>query len=202
MIKDIIFDFGQVLVKFDPMYMTSFYVDSSEDCKTVSDVVFDRVYWDRLDAGTIAYAEMTADFEKRLPKHLLEGAEKALVNWMDHLPEIEGMRELLERLRVLPDTRLFLLSNISREFADRSGDIDILKYFDGCVFSATCGSTKPNKEIFAHLCEKYGISPESAVFIEDSAKNVNGARAFGIKAVLFENAEQTERELKCLGVFK
>ena len=47
MFKNIIFDFGQVLVRFDPYYMTSVYISDENDIKSVCEVVFDRLYWDR-----------------------------------------------------------------------------------------------------------------------------------------------------------
>ncbi len=200
MIKDIIFDFGQVLVSFEPLYMTAFYVDNEKDRNTVAEAVFDRKYWDRLDDGTITYGEIISDFKTRLPERLWAGAEAALVNWIDHLPEIDGMREILKKIKAMPGVRLFLLSNISREFAERSGEIPILEFFDGCVFSATCGYTKPKREIFEHICEKFDISPESAVFIDDSAKNIKGARDFGLNAVLFEGAEKLISVLNEMGV--
>ena len=56
---------------------------------------------------------------------------------------------------------------------------------------------KPNKDIFEHLLNKYGLHAEDCVFIDDSEKNVNGARAAGIKAILFTgDAEKLREELK------
>ena len=57
MIKNVVFDFGQVLVHFDPKYMTEQYVKNTEDAKLVEEVVFDRMYWDKLDLGTISNEE-------------------------------------------------------------------------------------------------------------------------------------------------
>ena len=58
MIKNIIFDFGQVLVKFDPEYMTEKYVTDFSDSKLLQKTVFDRIYWDKLDLGTISDEEL------------------------------------------------------------------------------------------------------------------------------------------------
>ena len=58
MYKNFIFDFGQVIVKFEPEYMTSAYVKNAEDVKLVKDIAFDRLYWDKLDAGIITDEEV------------------------------------------------------------------------------------------------------------------------------------------------
>ncbi len=202
MIMYVVFDFGQVLVKYDPMYMTSFYVDNEADCKTVSDVVFDRKYWDRLDEGTIEYPEMIEDFKKRLPERLWKSAEQSLYHWTEHLPEIEGMRDLIMRLNKTPEILVYVVSNISREFAEEyyAHKIPILNIVCGCIFSAVCGYVKPQKEIFYLLAKRFDVSLHEAVFIDDNPNNLKGAAAANMKTILFESAEQVERELKALGV--
>ena len=71
MYKNIIIDFGQVIVHFDPLYMTSRYINDKADIDLVSEVVFDRLYWDRLDDGTITDDEVKTEICKRLPERLL-----------------------------------------------------------------------------------------------------------------------------------
>ena len=62
MIKNVVFDFGQVLVRFEPSYMVGQYVSDPIDAKLLEEVVFDRLYWDRLDAGTISNEEVIAEW--------------------------------------------------------------------------------------------------------------------------------------------
>ena len=70
MLKNVVFDFGQVLVKFEPEYMCGVYVDNEDDLKLIANVLFDRLYWDRLDAGTIEDEEVISEAKKRLPEKL------------------------------------------------------------------------------------------------------------------------------------
>lgn len=198
MIKNVIFDFGQVLVRFEPEYMCSLYTDSTEDIKLLSEVVFDRIYWDRLDAGTIENEEFFASIEKRLPKRLHETAKKVYLNWINTLPEIPGMRDVIALCREL-GFGVYLLSNISREFAARYREIPILSLVDGCVFSSTCGYVKPDARIFAHIVEKFGLDKESTLFVDDNINNINGATSFGLKAYHFDgDAEKLYSYLKSL----
>ena len=196
MIKNVIFDFGQVLVRFDPIYMTSKYVKNKDDIKTVADVVFDRLYWDKLDKGTIEDEQVIAAAKSRLPEHLHKAAEATYYNWIYNIPEIDGMRALVRRLKEEKCVRIFVLSDISRYFAQHADEIPILSYVDGCVFSAVCGFVKPSREIFEHLCLKHGIDPCESVFIDDKPCNVAGAEMLGMKGYVFDgDAQRLERFL-------
>lgn len=186
MIQNVVFDFGQVMVRFDPLYMAGQYASDPDDVRLLAAVVFDRVYWDPLDAGTISDGEVLAACRARLPERLWDVADKVYYNWIYHLPEIEGMRELVRHVRDAHGKRVLLLSNISEYFAAHVHEIPCLAEFEGCVFSATCGSVKPSAAIFRHLCERFGLRPEETLFVDDSPKNIAGAEAFGIQGYLFD----------------
>ncbi len=186
MIKNIIFDFGQVLVRFEPKYMVEQYVSAPSDSALLQSVVFDRLYWDKLDAGTITDAETIALIKERIPSRLHEVAEKIYYNWIYNIPEIDGMDALVNRVKQALDGKIFLLSNISTYFAEHKHEIPILRNFENCVFSAVCGHTKPNADMFRYICEKYDLNPEETVFVDDSPKNIKGAEDFGIIGYLFD----------------
>lgn len=197
MIKNVIFDFGQVLVRFEPSYMVRKYVADERDSKLLEEVVFDRLYWDRLDAGTISDREVIEACKNRVPKRLWDDIEKIYYNWIYNIPEIDGLRKILKDLKSQHGMGLYLLSNISTYFAEHADEIPILKFFDGCVFSAVCGKTKPSREIFEHITSTYSLLPEECIFIDDNEKNVRGAEEFGIKAILFDgNSEKLAQELE------
>ena len=172
MIKNVIFDFGQVLVHFEPDYMTGRYIKDADDKNLAKEVIFDRLYWDRLDAGTISEEEVISGIKSRLPERLWDAGVSAYKNWIYNIPEIDKMAELVKYIKEKYGVKVYLLSNISEYFAEHSEEFEILKDMAGCVFSATCGFTKPNREIFAHICEKFSLIPEETVFIDDSEKNV------------------------------
>lgn len=186
MIKNVIFDFGQVMVRFEPEYMVGRYVTDGEDAALLSRVIFDRALWDRLDAGTIEDSEVVLACKSVLPERLHDTAEKIYYNWLYNLPEIPGMKELVHELKTEHGTGVFLLSNISRYFAEHKDENPSLREFDGYVFSAVAGLTKPSAEIFAHICDKFSLDKESTIFVDDNEKNVKGALDFGLKAYLFD----------------
>ncbi len=189
MYKNYIFDFGQVIVKFEPEFMTKAYINDSKDVKAVEDIIFDRLYWDKLDEGTITDDEVKQGICSRLPERLKEKACLVYDNWYKNLPFIDGIPELLKEIKA-NGGKLYLLSNISKGFAENYKNVpeisEILNLFDGLVFSGPIGIVKPNKEIFEHLLLKYNLGPEECVFIDDNKNNINGAKNVGINAILFD----------------
>lgn len=194
MIKNVIFDFGQVLVHFEPEYMVRQYVTDEADIRLLSEVLFDRLYWDRLDLGTITGEETIELSCKRLPQRLWDYAEKIYWNWIYNIPEVEGMKDLMKHLKERHGMGVFVLSNISHYFADHAHEIDILNYSDGNVFSARIGITKPDHRIFDYMCKKFGLNPKETIFVDDSEKNIRAAREFGLNGYLFDGNSQKLRE--------
>ena len=189
MYKNFIFDFGQVIVKFDPEFMTKVYIENPNEVKAVEDIIFDRLYWDKLDEGTITDDEVKEGICSRVPKHLKEKACLVYDNWYENIPFIEGMPELLKEIKQ-KGGKLYLLSNISKGFAENYKNVPALAetfdLFDGLVFSGPIGIVKPSKEIFNYLLSKYNINAEESVFIDDNKNNIEGAQKLGINAVIFE----------------
>ena len=186
MIKNVVFDFGQVMIRFEPSYMVGKYVPDKEDAALLEEVVFDRLYWDKLDAGTITDEEVVNACLARLPKRLHTYVPDIYYHWIYHIPEIDGMGDLVDEIKDTYGVRVFLLSNISTYFADHAGEIPVLSKFEKCIFSSVCGSVKPDRKIFEYLCKSCGISAEETVFVDDNEKNIRGARDFGITGYLFD----------------
>jgi HAD superfamily hydrolase (TIGR01509 family) len=174
------------MVRFDPGYIVGQTVSDAADAALLTEVVFDRAYWDRLDAGTITDGEVLQACRTRLPERLWGAAETVYFSWIHHIPAVAGMPELVRELRARGDVRLYLLSNISNYFADHAEELPVLKLFDRCVFSAVCGKVKPDPAIFAHLCEECDLLPQESLFVDDNPANVAGAEAFGIAGYLFD----------------
>lgn len=196
MIKNIVFDFGQVLVKWDPLDMAKKFAEDPDDAALLADVVFDRLYWDKLDAGTVLDDEVLADIKARIPKRLWALSEKIFTEPVCDKPEVEGMYELLERISEDGGKRLFLLSNLSRTLAAQADGVRALRFIPDRVFSSLCGYVKPDREIFEHLCRTYGIDPEDALFIDDNPKNIEGAENYGMRGYLFDgDAKRLEEYL-------
>lgn len=200
MIRNMIFDFGNVLARFEPREMAAQFADSPDEVDLLTDIVFDRVYWDKSDAGTITDEETKGAVCARLPENLHKAACAVYDAWPTLLPPIEGMTELVKDLKAR-GYKLYLLSNISNKFADEYHTVpwlaELFAQFDGLVFSAPIGLTKPHREIFEHLLTKFSLNADECVFIDDSQKNIDGCENVGIHGVLFDgSAAQLRKKLK------
>lgn len=192
-----IFDFGNVLIRFSPAYITGAYVHDPADAKLVREVMFDRLYWDRLDEGSITDSEVKKSACQRIPQRLQEDACRVYDHWYEHLPEIKGMRTLLLDLKAA-GRKLYLLSNISLGFEQGYPRVpalrELLSLFDGCVFSGSIGMVKPCEKIYLHLLSKYELRREDCVFIDDSPLNVRGALHVGMESIRFDGNVDSLRE--------
>lgn len=197
MIKNYIFDFGQVIVHFLPQELTAAVVSDPADCQLVCETIFDRLYWDRLDDGTTTDDRLKAEACSRLPRRLHTLACQAYDEWIQNLRFIDGMPQLVRDIKN-SGGRLYLLSNISVGFAQQYPNVphiaELFSLFDGLVFSGPLGITKPGKEIFAHLLDTYGLKAEESIFIDDAPRNIAGARAAGIRGYLFDGDVQKLRQ--------
>lgn len=184
--KHIVFDCGQVLVRFEPAYMVSLYVTDTADAELLERVVFDRAYWDRLDAGTITDEETMETVKARLPERLWDVADRIYYNWIYTIPEIPGMRELILHIKETYGVTTYLLSNISHYFADHAHEVPILELIDHPVYSSRCGFVKPHEDIYRYLCDTYGLDPSDVLFVDDRADNVEAAEKIGIHGYVFD----------------
>lgn len=186
--KNYIFDFGKVIVDYEPAYMTALRVSDPEDAAVIVEAVFDRKYWDKLDSGDLDNDGAKALYHTRLPERLHAVADEIFDNWIYNIPLIKGIPELIRDIKAAGG-KLYLLSNISAYFAENyvhNPEVKgVLDLFDGLVFSAPIKMAKPGKEIFSHILEKYDIEPKESIFIDDNAGNIATAAEMGINTYTF-----------------
>lgn len=199
MINNYIFDFGNVLAGYDPEKLVACCVEDKERIKLLSEVVFDRLYWDRLDDGSYMEEDLKVLLKDRLEDDLYDDACRIIDSWIENLEKIYNMCNLTKDIKD-SGKKLYLLSNISRGFSANYTKTpwinELLSRFDGLVFSGDIGIVKPNREIFEYILKKYGLKAEECVFIDDSEKNIAGCEAVGIKGYLFDgNADRLRRQL-------
>ena len=186
MIKNVIFDFGQVMIQYKPHLMADKYIDDDADRELIYEVVFDRKYWDPLDDGSITDEEIIEDCKRRLPERLHEVLPRIYWNWVYNLPHTRGMTELVSELRSRYGVRVFLLSNISSYFASHADELPVTHLFERCFYSSPLGMIKPSADIFRYVLTECGLAAEETLFVDDSEKNVRGAEAVGISGYLFD----------------
>jgi len=185
MIENIIFDYGDTLIRFDQDAMLAPYVPDAADRALMAPVLFDRLYWDRLDVGAISREELLSAARARLPRRLWKALALSYDNWYRNTPEMPGMAALAHRLKA-QKKRLFLLSNISVPFAEHVGELPILRDFDGMALSGPLGVAKPDPAIFEYLFKTYRLDPAACFFVDDRQSNIDAAAAAGMRGYRFD----------------
>lgn len=197
MFKNYIFDFGNVLARFYPEELTAAVVSDPDCVKKISEVTFDRIYWDRLDAATITDDEVKAAIKERLGREEFGKAVKVYDNWIHNLTPVPNMSAVVSDLKA-KGKKIYLLSNISLKFANEYQNTpwirDLLSAFDGVVFSAQVNAVKPERKIFEVLFNKFSLKAEECFFVDDNEANVLSARSLGIESYLFDGDAKKLRE--------
>ena len=101
MIKNILFDMGQVLIRFDRDYFMERLGVSEEDRALLMREVYLSVEWVQMDRGTLCEEEAFRKIAPRLPQRLHETAMKLICMWDRPILEVDGMYELAEELKAL-----------------------------------------------------------------------------------------------------
>ena len=201
MIKNIVFDMGQVLMKFDEdFFIERLGISDPEDRKLLKREVFDTVEWVRMDRGDLKDHEVFEIVKKRIPERLQEAAGKLIFDWYDPVVPIEGMADLAAELKN-KGYGIYLLSNASHRQKEYWLNVPGHEIFEGSVVSADCGILKPQPELYRILLEKYGLEADECVFIDDFKLNCEGAFRCGMHPVIFrQDIELLKKDLRELGV--
>ena len=201
MIKNVIFDMGQVLIHWRPdMFTAQFELDKEEEALLMKEVFKNRE-WPQLDRGTISEEDATASVCTRLPEKLHPMAERIIFDWWQRpLVPMEGMEALIQEIKE-NGYKIYLLSNASIRLREYFHRIPGSQYFDGQLVSAEEKLLKPQHEIYETLFERFDLVPEECFFIDDSPYNIEGAYLCGMAGAVFHgDVEELRQNLKKAGI--
>lgn len=189
--KNIVFDFGNVIGKFDGHYILRQFCSSEQDLELLFDVIFSG--WGELDKGTVDYNENIENVVRRVPARLEDTVRSFFRGWPEHIILI---RQTADFIRELKDRKvpIYLLSNAPTYFAEWAQRIDTLRLFDGIVFSAPLKMAKPEPAIYQYLFQTYDLKPEECFFIDDLEKNIRAAKEAGMDGIIFTGSIDEVKE--------
>lgn len=195
MVKNVVFDFGKVLVNYDfPMFVASIFKDDVDGCKAFLEMICNEENVARYDKGDQPFEEIIREWKIEYP-YWEKQLDEFYVRHIDVvLGEIPGMRELITRLQAA-GYGVYGLTNWSNVVYQVIRKFDILRMMDGTVISSEEKLIKPDAAIYKVLFNRFNLNPEECVFVDDRIANVEGARRVGMPAIQFMNAVQLEAEL-------
>jgi len=197
MIKNIIFDLGNVLISFRP----SEYFDKRDYSENIKSKILTDIFgseeWLRLDNGEISTTEaidaiaLKSSLNKEEIVHIFNLRTEII------FPMDENIGLLLPLKK--QGYRLFFLSNFPIDiFEEVKTGYYFFKHFDGGIISSEVKCSKPDKRIYRYLCEEYSLIPQECIFIDDSEINVRGAESTGMMGFVTYGSPQISEELELI----
>ena len=188
MIKNIIFDVGDVLLEYRWKDMLKDYGLPDDEAYKVGKLMFNDNLWHEFDLANMTHDEIVGQYLKNYPDY----AE--VMQWfMTHGELMHVKREdVWEKVQKLKEKGygIYILSNYSQElFEKHTKDAPFISLADGIVVSYQIHITKPDEKIYRYLLDKYNLKAEECIFFDDREENTEAARKLGIEAITVTSRE-------------
>lgn len=194
MIKNIIFDIGNVLVDYCWKEHIARFGFTGETLERIGDAMMRSPQWNEIDRGVWSNEELLKAFIQNAPE-----LEKEIQLVFSDLSTLVRERPYsVEWIRSLKKEgyRTYCLSNYSyRVETEAAHALSFLKELDGGILSYKVHQIKPDPKIYQTLMERYGLKAEESVFLDDSPANIETARELGMQGILVTSQEQAVEAL-------
>lgn len=200
-IDTIIFDLGGVLIDWNPEYV---YLKEFRGDRAKMDWFLTHICaWDwnvNQDAG-YPIAKATQERKAMFPEYaalidMYYGRWEEMLGFA-HQDTLRILKEVVDH----PDYRVYALTNWSGETWPKAIEkFPWLSWFEGILVSGDEGMRKPFPEIYKLMVSRYNITPENAIFIDDSLNNVAGSETIGLHGIHFKDAPTLAAQLRAKGV--
>jgi 2-haloacid dehalogenase len=194
----VVFDLGNVLVRWDPFGPYEGFVDLAEVAAFFAEIDF-PAFNHAQDAGR-SWARARAEVAARLPHRAW-----LVDHYLSHFPlalpgPVPGTSAVLDGL-LAAGVRALGLTNWSAEtFHHAIPAAPAIGRLEAVLVSGQEGVAKPDPAIFALLIDRYDLDPSRTAFVDDSAVNVAAAQRAGLRGLLFTDARTLARDLEALGL--
>ena len=200
MYKNIIFDFGGVVVQFNPkdFLMDHFLNKRAEEI--VYELTFGSQEWQDLDRGIITREEGNAAMlENAARVNRVFEVQTVIDEWPTILRTKESTVHTMQKLKAA-GYRLYYLTNIPADIMDELRQREWFSLFDGGVASCEVHLCKPEPAIYTTLMQTCNLAYDESIFIDDNKVNAQAAYNLGITGILYKNPKSFERALRACGI--
>jgi 2-haloacid dehalogenase len=199
-ISAIIFDFGNVLIEWNPRYIYNRYFPNDPDGMEHFFKEVDFMGWNAKQDKGRTFKAGVADLSAQFPHyaHLIQAYND---HWKDSIGDANwGTVEIMTQLK-RKKYPLYGLSNWSTEtFPYARQKYDFFNMLDDMIISGAVGHVKPEPEIYHLMLKKIGKPAQECLFIDDSLPNIEQANTMGFITVHFQSSTQLKTDLENLGV--
>ena len=199
MIKNIIFDLGNVLLNYNPReFLVQFTKDQDRITNFITKVVYSKT-WFELDRGSMTLDKAKEILSSQYPEEL-DLLIPYFERWLEILTPIQDRIELLKPLKI-NGYKLFILSNFIEEaFNYVIEQYNFFSLFDGRVISYEEKVIKPEKKIYEILIDRYKLNPNECVFLDDMFGFLKPAKQLGMFTILVRPNTDLQTEFKKLNI--
>lgn len=200
MIETVIFDLGNVLINWDRKNLYRKIFKDEDKMNYFLDNVATMDWNEQQDAGRL-WSVATDILVRQHPA--FEPEIRAYFDrWTEMLDgAIEGTVEILKEIHESKRYRLYALTNWSDELFHHAIErFDFLELFEGIVVSGREFMKKPDLRIYHLTLNRYNIKAETAVFIDDSQRNIDAAKQLNIHGIHFKSPEQLCKDLELMDI--
>lgn len=198
MIKNIIFDLGNVIINYNQKKIINNFTEKEEEIKYIYDEIFHAPEWTLMDLGDITNDEAIEIINKRNEFKYEKLTQEFLHEWHKKQPI---NRDIVEIAKILKNNgyNLFVLSNMANQTYEYFKNDEFFSLCTGIVISAHEHVKKPDEKVYRLLLDRYNLNAEECLFIDDddSGKNYETANKIGIKGrrIMPNQAEDVKKLL-------
>jgi len=194
MIRNIIFDLGNVLINFKPLEYVRTIIADRRRADQVYESIFKSPEWLMLDRGIVTEKEAINAICERNPDQS-KLIRLVMADWYHMLTPIEDVMDIVKELKNI-GYKIYFLSNYQLlAYEHILKGYSVFNHFDGGIFSFKEKLLKPEPEIYEKLIKTYKIEPDESLLIDDTIENIESAIKQGFKAILFTNSLELRGEL-------
>lgn len=205
MIKNLVFDFGNVLIEWNPAKILAAFV-KEEDRKRVEAAIFDSGLWAQTDTGQLTLKSAIQAAQTLLDSSYSATVEAIFTHWYETVDVYHQLQEKIFEWAQL-GYGIYILSTTSEIFyaVENAGLLPMTKVLTGKILSYEVGFAKPDKSIYQKLLTQYALHANQCVFIDDLQINLDVAKSLGFETILATSEQQNiiaiEELLKKKGYF-
>ena len=160
------------------------HCDNDTDIQLITDSL--SLEWDAYDGGEFSDLEYPLRVKSRLPLYLHENVDEYFSVWYKRLKPLPHVWSFVKDLKK-QGIKVYILSNAPVVFADHAAQCyDIVKEFDGAVYSAPIKMAKPKEDIYRYLFKKYQLNPSDCFFLDDKVDNIITSQKVGMNGFVFK----------------
>ena len=198
-IQNVVFDIGNVLLRWEPQEIVQAHFSDEPFPQELTAKIFKSPIWYDLNLGKLTEKEAIQLYSQQLAIPVAK-LEMLMADIKESLTPIDGSLEFLDELHAQGTPLYSITDNVKEIMKFLKAQYSFFHKFSGIAVSAEIGVLKPSALIYQHLIDSYHLIPQETVFIDDLAKNVQGAQDIGLQGIHFTNAAHCRMELQRLGV--